>query len=148
MNKRTRFGVRSHASPCEPYFRRAVLRPELQVDCHDCDEGTPSMGAPSSQLGHSAGCGWRRGMRGRDPARTIAVGGMRWRVVDACLNAVWGAEFDWFFVGEVGGLGVGHDVDASEFIGLVDAQTHGDVEDLGDYPSDGEGVGEHGCGGD
>ena len=55
-----------------------------------------------------------------------------------------GAQLHGLFVAEVGGLGVGRDVDAAEFVSLVDAQAHGDVEDLGDHPGDGEGVGKHG----
>ena len=58
-----------------------------------------------------------------------------------------GAQFDTLFVAQVGGLGVGSDVDAAQFIGLVDAQAHRDVEDLCDDPSDDEGIGKHsqGC---
>jgi GNAT superfamily N-acetyltransferase len=58
-----------------------------------------------------------------------------------------GAQVHGVFIRQVRELGVGGDVDAAQFVLLVDAQAHGHVHHLGDHPGQAEGVGQHGnCG--
>lgn len=82
--------------------------------------------ADSEEPGKTATCRvvpapFIHGTRGRQPVLTIEAEGMR-RDVPAVsgLCTVRGAQFHGLFVAEVRRLGVGGDVDAAQFIGLMD----------------------------